>query len=164
MAQYKRKSVLILAIAILSIGVLVLCSGQSATGQKNPEHTDKNSEPKIGSLFANDPNFAGRSDSNLGSKEMFFKLMLSVLLVGGLGAAAIYISKKLLPRITNLPGKKIRIIETVHLGPRKAIHLVEIGNQRILVGSTNENIRKLADVTDAFVDFSAKTIGDDLEM
>ena len=164
MVQYKRKSVLILAIAILSIGVLILCSGQLATGQKNPEPADKNSETKTGSLFANDPNFAGRSDSNLSSKEMFFKLMLSVLLVGGLGAAAIYISKKLLPRITNLPGKKIHIIETVHLGPRKAIHLVEIGNQWILVGSTNENITKLADATDAFVDFSAKTIGDDLEM
>jgi flagellar biosynthetic protein FliO len=90
--------------------------------------------------------------------------MISVLLVGGLGAAAIYTSRKLLPRITNLPGKKIRIIETVHLGPRKAIHLVEIGNQQILVGSTNENIRKLADVTDAFVDLSTKTIGDDVEI
>jgi len=161
-APYKRKSVLILTIAALGIVALVLCTGQSAE-QKNSKFETRDSKPAT-SLFANDPNFASRSDSNLSSREMFFKLMISVLLVGGLGAAAIYTSRKLLPRITNLQGKKIRIIETVHLGPRKAIHLVEIGNQRILVGSTNENIRKLADVTDAFVDFSAKTIGDDAEI
>jgi flagellar biosynthetic protein FliO len=162
-APYKRKSVLILTIGALGIAALVLCTGQSAE-KKNSKFETQNSKQAAASLFANDPNFAGRSDSSLSSREMFFKLMISVLLVGGLGAAAIYTSRKLLPRITNLPGKKIRIIETVHLGPRKAIHLVEIGNQQILVGSTNENIRKLADVTDAFVDLSTKTIGDDVEI
>ena len=86
--------------------------------------------------------------------------MLSVLLVAVLGAAAIYASRKLLPRITNLPGKKIRIVETVHLGPRKALHLVEIGDQRLLIGSTNESITKLADVTAAFAELSAKDADD----
>jgi len=162
-APYKRKSVLILTVAALCIAGLILCTGQT-TEQKNSKLETQNSKQAAVSLFANDPNFAGRQDSNFSSREMFFKLMISVLLVGGLGAAAIYTSRKLLPRITNLPGKKIRIIETVHLGPRKAIHLVEIGNQRILVGSTNENIRKLADVADAFVDLSAKTLGDDVEI
>ena len=163
MLSYKRKSVLILSIASLCIIGLILCNGQMSK-QKNSEFENQNSKQTATLLFANDPNFAGRSDSNFSSKEMFFKLMISVLLVGGLGAAAIYTSKKLLPRISNLPGKKIHIIETVHLGPRKAIHLVEIGKQRILVGSTNENITKLADVTDSFADLSAMTIGENLEM
>jgi flagellar biogenesis protein FliO len=57
-------------------------------------------------------------------------------------------SKKVLPRITNLPGKEIRILETAHLGPRKAVHLVKIGNQRLLIGSTYESISMLADVTE----------------
>jgi flagellar protein FliO/FliZ len=75
-------------------------------------------------------------------------MMFSVVLVVVLGAAALYMSKKVLPRITNLPGREIRILETAHLGPRKAVHLVKIGNQRLLIGSTNESISMLADVTE----------------
>ena len=107
--------------------------------------------------FANDPNFFLSSANSPGAREMFFKMMLSVLLVVALGAAAIYISKKFLPRITNPPGKKIRVIETAHIGPRKMVHLLKIGNQQLLIGSTSENITKLADVTDALseMDLSA---------
>ncbi|NIR11629.1 MAG: hypothetical protein GTN82_39950, partial [Candidatus Aminicenantes bacterium] len=79
-----------------------------------------------------------------------------VVLVAVLGVAAVYASKKLLPKITNLPGKEIHIAETVHLGPRKTVHLLRIGKQWLLIGSTNENITKLADVTDALTDLHAK--------
>ncbi len=71
-----------------------------------------------------------------------------VLLVVVLGAAAIYLSKKLLPRFTQLSGKRIRVVETVHLGPRKTVYLLKIGSQQLLIGSTNENITKLADISD----------------
>jgi flagellar protein FliO/FliZ len=98
----------------------------------------------------------------LGRGELFLKMMFSVVLVLVLGAAAVYMSKKVLPRITNLPGKEIRILETAHLGPRKAVHLLRIGNQRLLIGSTNESITMLADVTEQdepdFVDSSSQQI------
>jgi len=74
-------------------------------------------------------------------------MMLSVLLVVGLGAAAIYASRKLVGRITNPPGKRIKVVETAYLGPRKAVHLLRIGDRWILIGSTNENITKLAELT-----------------
>lgn len=135
---------------------MVVCSGQSAADRTERE----NSKFESGSLFANDPNSFGSSTSSISSSEVFFKLMLSVLLVAVLGAAAIYASRKLLPRITNLPGKKIRIVETVHLGPRKALHLVEIGDQRLLIGSTNESITRLADVSPTFAITSAKDADD----
>jgi flagellar biosynthetic protein FliO len=83
-------------------------------------------------------------------------MVLSVLFVVALGVAAIYVSKKLLPKITNLPGKEIRIVETAHLGPRKAVHLLEIGDRRFLVGSTNESITKLADMTSTLTDLTAQ--------
>lgn len=146
MAPHKRKVVAALIIIALGSGALAVCKLQSAADKPEQE----NSKFAAGSLFANDPNFSAGPNSSISSSEMFFKLMLSVLLVAVLGAAAIYASKKLLPRITNLPGKKIRIVETVHLGPRKALHLVEIGDQRLLIGSTNENITRLADVTLTF--------------
>lgn len=87
--------------------------------------------------------------------------MVSVLLVISLGIAAIYASKRLLPKITNSPGRQIRVIETVHIGPRKSLHLLEIGNQRLLIGSTSESITKLADIHEAFaeIDLSSQQIG-----
>jgi flagellar biosynthetic protein FliO len=65
---------------------------------------------------------------------------------------AIYTSKKFRPRITNLPGKKIRVLETTYLGPRKAVHLIQIGNQRLLIGSTNESITMLAHINESMND------------
>jgi flagellar biosynthetic protein FliO len=153
-APHKRKVVAALIIIALGSGALAVCKLQSAADKPEPRQVG------AGSLFANDPNFSAGSNSSISSSEMFFKLMLSVLLVAVLGAAAIYASKKLLPRITNLPGKKIRIVETVHLGPRKALHLVEIGDQRLLIGSTNENITRLADVTLTFAELSTRETDD----
>ncbi len=112
------------------------------------------------SLFANDPNFSEESGSSLGTRELFFKMMFSVLLVVALGVATIYVSKKFLPSITNAPGKVIRIIETVHLGPRKTVHLLKVDNRRLLIGSTGESITMLADVTNASADLSAQETDD----
>ncbi len=84
-------------------------------------------------------------------------MMFSVLLVVVLGAAAIYISKKYLPKITNLAGKDIRIVETIHLGPRKMLHVIKAGNRKLLIGSTNENITLLADLTNELADAPNET-------
>jgi flagellar biosynthetic protein FliO len=78
------------------------------------------------------------------------------LFVLALVVGAIYFSKRLLPKITNLPGREIRIIETAHLGPRKAVHIIEIGSRRFLIGSTNENVTKLADLGGDLTGLSAK--------
>ena len=146
----------------LGSGVLLVCSARPATDGTELENSPVLASPQVrakskaGSLFANNPNFSGRPNGSAGNQELFFKMMLSVLLVVALGVAAIYVSKKLLPKITNLPGKEIRIVETVHLGPRKAVHLLEIGNQRLLIGSTNENVTKLADVNSTLTDLTAQ--------
>jgi flagellar biogenesis protein FliO len=64
----------------------------------------------------------------------------------------LYVSKRLLPKVASVPGKEIHIRETAYLGPRKALHLVEIGNHKLLIGSTNDSITSLADVTDTWLD------------
>ena len=164
---FKKKIVAFLVTIALGSGVLVLCSAQSATDRTESEPGNAGfrsvpvgggSKSKTGSLFANDPNFSERQSDSAGSRELFYKMVLSVLLVVALGVAAIYVSKKLLPKITNLPGKEIRIVETVHLGPRKAVHLLEIGDRRFLIGSTNENITKLADITGTLTDLTAQEV------
>jgi len=128
---------------------VVLCSGATFvySAQSDADESTKSLFGKSGSLYGNQSNLTIGSDGNLDAGGLFFKMILMVLLVVVFGVAAIYLSKKLLPRFSRLPGKRIRICETVHLGPRKAIHLIKIGKQTLLIGSTNENITKLADVT-----------------
>jgi flagellar biosynthetic protein FliO len=140
-AAYKKKIVALLAAAVF-LSCLV---GDAPCNSRY--NAGNNTQYSCGGLLGNDPNFSGGPADSLNTGELFFKMMLSVLLVIGLGAAAIYISKKLLPKIANLPGKEIRVIETVHLGPRKTVHLLQVGNRRLLIGSTGESITKLADVT-----------------
>ncbi len=106
----------------------------------------------------NDPNLVSSANAGLGSRELFLKMMLSVGLVIGLGSAALYLSKKVLPRVANAPGKEVHVLETTYLGPRKALHLVEVANQRLLIASTNESVTMLAHVSDGWLDMPRQEV------
>ena len=128
---------------------VVLCSGATFvfSAQSDTDESTKSLFGISGSLDGNQSDLTIGSDGNLDAGGLFFKMILMVLLVVVFGVAAIYLSKKLLPRFSRLPGKRIQVSETVYLGPRKAIHLIKVGKQTLLIGSTNENVTKLADVT-----------------
>lgn len=82
------------------------------------------------------------------SGELIGQFVKGILLVGLLGAAVFFLSKKVLPKIAHKSGKNILVTETVQLGRNKTLHLVKINdNQTMLIGSTNENINLIADVT-----------------
>jgi len=111
------------------------------------------------SLILSDPNSPPSPSLTLGNGELFLKMMLSVGLVIGLGGAALYLSKRVLPRVTHAPGKEIHILETAYLAPRKALHLVEVGGQRLLIASTSDRVTMLAPVNEAWPDLS-KDLGE----
>ena len=152
-AKYLKKNVLLIASVALCGFVLFLCSAGSDSNviEKEKQADDVNQTLKLParqtmSFLSDDPNFPRSPD--LSGTEIFYKIMFAVVLIIALGAAAIFMTKKFLPKIAKLQGREIRVIETVHLGPRKSVHLIEIGTRRLLIGSTNENIRKLADLTE----------------
>lgn len=166
MPALKNKVLLLLTAVAAGGGLLVVCFGQSAPnqvdrrmglappslpsiGEASPTLHGRSKEKTGGRgdlLFGKDSDFSGEYnyDSDTG---VYSTVIRAFLFVAVLGAAAFYVSKKLLPKITNLPGKEVRVVETVYLGPRKAVHVLEVGSRRFLVGSTNENITKLADIT-----------------
>jgi len=161
--EFRKKIFLLLMMVAFGAGVLVICSAQPASnGMESGESQPDPNQPQTAAgstnspLFANDPNFFRDSDFKPDGAGFSIRAVLALLFVLALLIAAIYVSKKLLPKITNLPGKEIRIVETVHLGPRKAVHLLEIDNRRFLIGSTNENVTKLADLGSGLMDLSAK--------
>ena len=151
-----------LIVAALGSCVLVVCLGQPAAGRAEFEkpapdaaEAEEDTARQGESLFGNDPSFSERPNYNP-EGGIYYRMMLAVLIVVVLGAAAIYVSRKLLPRITNLPGKEIRVAETVHLGPKKAVHVLEVANRRFLIGSTSESVTKLADITSDSAEFSPR--------
>ncbi len=152
-AKNMKKNFLFIAIAMLCFFVIFLYSaGANSNNQANQNQTINSNQvsasgtKQTNTFFQNDTGFPGNSAIN--GTEIFYKIMLSVVLVLILGAAAVFMIKKYFPNIAKLQGKEIHVIETVHLGPRKSVHLIEIGKRRFLIGSTNENISKLADLTD----------------
>ena len=98
--------------------------------------------------------FAGIDPNNLpggagnNTSDYLQTMMKSILMIIVLGGVAYYISKKFMPKLRPTSGQDINIRETIHLGPNKTMHLVEVGKKKFLVGSTSENISMLADVTE----------------
>ena len=87
-------------------------------------------------------------DNNSTSGELIGQFIKGILFVGLLAVAVFFLSKKVLPKIAHKTGKNILVTETVQLGRNKNLHLVKINdNQTMLIGSTNENINLIADVT-----------------
>ncbi len=94
---------------------------------------------------------AGELDSySAVSREMLTKTLLALALVLGLGLGVAWVTKRLLPRLGVNAGKDIRVLETIGLGPRKALHLVQVGSQQLLIGSTPEQISMLTIVKTGF--------------
>jgi flagellar biosynthetic protein FliO len=142
MTENKKKIVPILLSIALIGGIVVLRLNQSQNDESKQETNNK-----ADSLFSNDPNFSLGNSDVYSNRDLVFKTIASIAIVLTLGVAAIYVSKKFTGKLGNIQGKKIKIVETTHLGQRKMLHLIKVGNQQLLIGSTNENLTMLADVT-----------------
>jgi len=97
-------------------------------------------------LGVTDPNSQFDGPDNY--SDFFSTLITSIFFIVVLGGIALYLSKKFMPKLRPTSGQDISIRETIHLGPNKTMHLVEVGKKKFLVGSTSENISMLADVTE----------------
>jgi flagellar biogenesis protein FliO len=90
-----------------------------------------------------------------GMGNVLWQMFSSVLVILGLGAAAILIIKKVLPRLGLSAGGvgmgilrsgKMRILETVRLGQQRHVHLLEVQGRKFLLGDTRERITLLAEI------------------
>jgi flagellar biogenesis protein FliO len=156
MCNQGKKIGFLCVLLVVSGGWIAFASRQTG-GQKAEDRAvlrPASSVVRDPSSFLSDPNLPSSPGLSLGNGELFLRMMLSVGLVIGLGAAALYLSRKVLPRVAHAPGKEIRILETAYLGPRKALHLVEVGSQRLLIASTNDRVTMLAPVNEAWLDLA----------
>jgi len=124
-----------LKIVAFSLTVLLSLAASAAAAPNEPF-----------AAFARDPNFALGADRQFDAGGIYWRMMLAVLLVLALGIAAYYVSKKLGGKIINLPNRQIKLVETLYLGSRKALHLIKVGDKSIIIGTTPTTITRIAEL------------------
>lgn len=81
--------------------------------------------------------------------QLFQQFALMLLVVGLIGGGAWLVLKKLPGRLGGTSrSRHMTVSETVSLGPRKQLHIVQVGSKQFLIAGTAENICLLSDVTD----------------
>ena len=83
-----------------------------------------------------------------GAGSYTWKMLASLLVVVVLGVVAAFALKRLKPRLGGT-GRKLSVLETLHLSPRNAVHLLQVGAKKILVASFKDGVAMLDDVTAA---------------
>lgn len=83
-----------------------------------------------------------------GSDRLFYQMAISIALVLGLGAIALWLSKKVVPRLSQTRGKHLKLVETLTLGTRAAVHIIEAGDRKLVIGVTGDRITRLAELND----------------
>lgn len=149
--MFKKRTVLISVVLVLCVVGQVLLRPRLCRAGEDTARTDKSMSEGKGELSTwSLDDLDLDKGPNQAQDKLTYKFALAIVFVVLLGGCAWYVSKKLGPKLGMTRGKDISIIETVHLGSRKTLHLLEVGGrQKLLIGSTNENISILADVTEA---------------
>lgn len=81
--------------------------------------------------------------------KLFGQFALMVVIVGLIGGGTWLVLKKLPGRLGGTSrSRHMTVTETVSLGPRKQLHIVQVGSKQFLIAGTAENISLLSDVTD----------------
>lgn len=96
---------------------------------------------------------AGKKAAESGEEGYLARTLAAVMVVLFIGGVAILIIKKVLPRLAVSPGslgkRQVKVLETTYIGPRKALHLVQVGQKKFLLSAAAEHVTLLADVTAA---------------
>jgi flagellar biogenesis protein FliO len=90
----------------------------------------------------------GLSTYKYSSTGIYFRLLFAVFLVAVMGFGVYWMSRRFACKGLGGKGGKIEIVETAYLAARKTLHIVKIGNRTFLIGSTNDSIRSLAELSD----------------
>lgn len=89
----------------------------------------------------------------LGSTPFYFlsaivKLMAVLLLIVG---SSVIFRRWLQVAPSGKAARQMRLLETIRLSPKQALHVVMIGDQKLLIGATDQNVSLIAPIEDSLV-------------
>jgi flagellar biogenesis protein FliO len=82
-------------------------------------------------------------------KDLIRQLFVMILFIAAAGAIVWWGARFYRRRHMVADGQQVRVTETIPLGPRKSLHVVEAGSRKLLIASTADRVTFLSDVTDA---------------
>ena len=141
-------------LAVTAVPFAVAAADQQTSEPTTGTARGAESSQEMPGLPLRDAGGQDRPSSPSGTGGYVWQMMAYMLVFVALGFVAIVVIKKVLPRIgMAVPtGKRISTLETVYLGPRKTVHLLQVGTRKILLSGSREGLSMLADVTDGFVE------------
>ena len=148
---------MVLATAVLATAVLAPTEADAANRADalwTKPKAERNADPAASSGKEAKPDEADPSENHpleqsnsSDTTDLLGHSLAAVLVILVLGVAAVFVVKRLLPRLGISQGRRIAVLETVYLGPRKSLHMVQVGERTLLVSGTRERLGLLADVT-----------------
>jgi flagellar biogenesis protein FliO len=145
---------------ILTLAVmagLMLAAGSDYLRAATPEAKGGAGEKAEPPVSTENPLLIGKPDrlmpklgtDDQASARLLWQSLAAVLVILALGGIGTWVVKRLLPRIASARGTRMQLIETFHLAPQQAVHLMQVGNLNLLIGASRERLTLLADVTGA---------------
>lgn len=143
MENKKRIKAILIALVVL-VGVMLLASA----GKKDTQ------PPVCGNIAAVQPPPGSNqlTPNDYSSGGIYFRMLFAIFIVAGMGAAVYWIAKRLRYNVAGGKKGRIEILETAYLAARKTLHIVRVGNKTFLIGSTNDSISSIADISDSFAE------------
>jgi flagellar biosynthetic protein FliO len=91
---------------------------------------------------------SGVSKGPLGSTPFYYlsafvKLIAVLLLIVG---SSVIFRRWLQPGMGGKAARQMHLVETIRLSPKQSLHLVMIGDQRLLIGATDQNVSLIAPI------------------
>lgn len=82
--------------------------------------------------------------------RLILDLVVKLAVVLGIAYGAIYVLRLFMGRQPSLPGRKghLKVIESASLGPNRSVHLIKIGGEVMVIGSTPEQITTIGKIED----------------
>ncbi|HUS92486.1 MAG TPA: flagellar biosynthetic protein FliO [Phycisphaerae bacterium] len=72
------------------------------------------------------------------------------LLILALGGGALLMVRRYFPRPRSRQGGRLRVIDSVYIGPRKQVHVLEVGSQRFLLASCRDSVTMISELGSSF--------------
>lgn len=144
----KRIIWIVILLVSCAAGQWLLRTGQAAAGSSD--------SPKLPPLQSNDSSAPETPVTEQQQKnpdtlhsQLVRQLISMILIIALFGVGLWWFTRRYSKGLLGGKGKLVTVAETIPLGPRKMVHILQVGSRKLLLGSTADSIRFLADITEA---------------
>lgn len=133
-SKKQRMLAALFLLGFLATGMLLILSGGSSSAPATPAAG--------ATLFNANEAAADPLGSGWYYAGVIVKMLAVLLLIVG-GAVVLH---RWQARRANQSGRQLRVVESVRLSPKQALHLVRIGDRCVLIGATDQSIALLSEL------------------